>query len=153
MKKESDPIGLEEAASIIGVHRATVNEMVRGSRIPGKMIGPHWFVERSVVEEFSRTYERPRNAPRRLPTNAAREKWTRELIVLINSWHSARVDELADFISLHPGNIRKYLNKAELDGLVHRDEFASWTLTPAGGQWLREHAPGDAELRLRSLSG
>jgi excisionase family DNA binding protein len=153
MQPSSTQIGLEEAASIVGVHRATINEMVRTGRIPAERIGPHWYIERQIVEEFSRTYQRPRNAPKRMPTNATRERWTYELLQLLNSWHSARVDELADFIDLHPGNIRKYLNQAERDGLLSRDTFAVWSLTPEGRQWLGDRKPISGSGHLRSIAG
>jgi excisionase family DNA binding protein len=155
MDEEPSRIGLEEAAAIIGVHRATVNEMIRDGRLPAERIGPHWFVERPAVETFAQAYVRPKSAPKRHPSNTTRGMWTEEILSYLNEWHNATVSELQSVVNLHPGNIRKYLALAEADGLTQRDEYSDWSLTPAGAQWLwlGERTPPSVTPHLRTVAG
>lgn len=132
LSEGADLVPLVEAAAVLDVHRATVNEMVRDGRLRGHRIGPHWFVDRDELMRFRETYSRPKNSPKRLAGSNHTEKWIEQLVERLLDWDDATVDELAQVIDLHPGNIRKYLNLAEARGLVQRDEFGSWRLVAGG---------------------
>jgi excisionase family DNA binding protein len=126
-------LGLPEAALRLGLHRATVNEMVADGRLSGERIGPHWFVKESVLNRFASKYERPKNAPKRGATETS-ARWERMILERLSQWHDAAVQELARVIDLHPGNIRKYLCLLEVRELVQRDDFGMWSLTEKGQQ-------------------
>jgi excisionase family DNA binding protein len=127
----SELISLPEAAERLGLHRATVNDMVLSGRLRGYRLGPHWYLRRSDVDTFHRTYERPKSATRRLAHESS-FYWTNELCRWLSYWHDATSGELDAVLDLHLGNIRKYLTLAERNGLVQRDEFGRWTLTTDG---------------------
>jgi excisionase family DNA binding protein len=127
-----DLVGLPEAAQLLGVHRATANDMVKSGRLTGYRLGPHWYVRRSDLEIFARHYERPKNSPRRKVAGATAAYWTNDILRWLGMWESATSEELRRVIDLHVGNIRKYLSLAELDGLVTRDENGFWSLTSHG---------------------
>lgn len=122
-------VGLPKAAERLGLHRATVNDMVRDGRIPARRIGAHWFIDVDDLERFASSYERPRNAPRRLPRKVQPAP---EILAVLSDWGSATVSELGVVVEMHQGNIRKHLCIAEAQGLVQRDEYSRWTLTSAG---------------------
>jgi excisionase family DNA binding protein len=129
--EEEPRVGLPEAAEILGLHRATVNEMIHSGRIAAEREGPHWLIRRSDLAAFAASYRRPRNAPRRRPAEA-RDEWTNQLLRLLSDWEEVSVADLARVLALHPGNIRKYLCFLEADGVACRDEYAIWRLTDAG---------------------
>lgn len=128
----TDLVGLPEAALVLNLHRATVNEMVHDGRLHGWRLGPHWYVSRADLEEFAASYERPKNSPRRRAPGESAASWKRRIANILSDWQEATADELAAAVDLHPGNIRKYLHLLERDGMTLRDEFGSWHLTPAG---------------------
>ena len=127
--KETPLLGLPEVAKRLGLHRATVNDMVHDGRIPACRIGPHWYIDENDFENFALSYERPRNSPRRAPR---RVEPSPEIIALIGEWGEASVAEIQEIVQLHEGNIRKHLCIAEAQGLAERDEHGRWRLTPAG---------------------
>jgi len=103
--------------------------MVRLGRLPARRIGPHWYIEEAVLEEFASSYQRPRHRTRRKPpTSESREKVAR----LLAEWQEATADELAVGIDLHPGNVRKHLVILEAAGVADRDDEGFWRLTQAG---------------------
>ena len=126
----NDLVGLPEVAERLGVHRATVNDMVRSERLPAVREGAHWFVSRAALDEFAATYVKPSNAPRsrerRLPES------TPQLLSLLAEFESATALELAPFVSLHEGNVRKHLRLMENAGLVTRRVDGEWQLTSSG---------------------
>lgn len=122
-------VSLPEAGARLGLHRATVNDMVQAGRIPARRVGPHWFIEKADLERFAATYQRPRNAPKRLPRQP---EVASEILARLAEWDEATVPELAMVVDMHEGNIRKHLCIAEAQGLAERDEFSRWRLTPAG---------------------
>ena len=64
-----EQVGLPAVAERLGVHRATVNDMVRDGRLPAHRDGAHWVVRRSDLESFAADYVRPANAPNRRETS------------------------------------------------------------------------------------
>jgi excisionase family DNA binding protein len=125
-----DTIGLPEAAERLGIHRATVNDMVRSGRLPALRDGAHWRIDRTVFESFAAEYVKPANAPatreRQLPQS------TPEIMALLQEFGSASAGELVPFLGLHEGNVRKHLRLLELAGLVQRRPDGQWELMPNG---------------------
>lgn len=129
------PIGLPEAARRLGLHRATVNDMVQSGRIPAERVGAHWYIAEPDLDRFAAAYERPRNAGRR-PAPALLV--SAEILDRLADWGEASVQELAAVVDLHEGNIRKHLCIAEAKGLAQRDGSGRWSLTPGTlgqGRW------------------
>jgi len=125
-------VSLPEAAERLHLHRATVNDMVNSGRLRGYRLGPHWYVRRSELEIFERSYQRPKNSPRRRIGGATTQHWTDEILRWLLLWDSATSEELRRVIDLHIGNIRKYLVFCEQDDLAMRDDLGYWKLTEAG---------------------
>ena len=134
-------VGLPEAAHRLGLHRATVNDMVQAGRIPALRVGPHWFIVRQDLEAFAATYQRPRNAPRRIPR---RPQVSPEILERLEEWGDATVAELAAVIDMHEGNIRKHLCIAEAQGLAVRDEYSRWRLAGPIGSVTQLRREGEA---------
>ena len=128
-RMDDELVGLPSAARRLGLHRATVNEMVQSGRVPATRVGAHWFITRRNLEAFAASYSRPRNAPLR---NRGKPLVAPEILSTLAEWDDATVAELAVVIDMHEGNIRKHLCFAEADGLARRDDFGRWSLTPAG---------------------
>jgi excisionase family DNA binding protein len=124
---EHTTVGLPEAADRLGVHRATVNDMVRSGRLPADRDGAHWRIDREVFERFASTYVKPPNAPARrprgVPTSAP------ALLELLGEFGSASAAELAPLLNLHEGNVRKHLRLLEHDGQVRRRADGEWELS------------------------
>lgn len=125
-------VGLPEAARYLGLHRATVNDMVMSGRLRGYRLGAHWFVRRHDLELFKVHYQRPKNAPSKRVSGASARHWTDEILRWLVAWETATTGELERVLDLHVGNIRKYLVLAALDGLVVRDDYGYWTMTETG---------------------
>jgi excisionase family DNA binding protein len=134
-RDEGALIGLPQAAERLGLHRATVNDMVHEGRIPARRIGPHWFIETGDLERFASDYRRPRNSPRRLPRAV---KPSAEILALLGDWGSATAAELREVVDMHEGNIRKHLCIAEAQGLAERDEYSRWAVTAAGRRYATQ---------------
>lgn len=134
--REPRLVNLPEAADRLGLHRATVNDMIHSGRIPATRVGPHWFIAESDLEAFAAEYTRPRNAPRR---PARQVQPSAEVLTRLADWGDATVKELAVVIDMHDGNIRKHLCIAEAQGLAKRDEYSRWSLTEAGVR-LAQHS-------------
>ena len=118
--------GLPEVAERLGVHRATVNDMVVSGRLAAQREGARWLVRRDDLDRFAASYVRPANAPDRrdssLPTSAPR------IIELLREFDSAFARELAPFLDLNEGNVRKHLRLMERQGLVHCRDDGQWVL-------------------------
>jgi excisionase family DNA binding protein len=130
-------VGLPEAAERLGLHRATVNDMVKDGRIPAQRVGAHWFIESQDLERFSHSYHRPRNSPRR---SARAVQPSEEVLSRVDDWGTATVAELNEVLDLHEGNIRKHLCIAEAQGFACRDEYSRWSLTNAGKHRMTKSA-------------
>jgi excisionase family DNA binding protein len=121
-----DTVGLPEAARRLGLHRATVNDMVRSGRLTAHREGAHWRVCVRDLEDFARGYVKPPNAPAtrgsRLPAS------TPQLLELLREFGTASPTELAALVGLHEGNVRKHLRLLELEGLVLRRQDGEWEL-------------------------
>lgn len=128
-RQEEELISLPEVAERVGLHRATVNQMVHDGRLPAERVGPGWFVRASDFREFRESYRRPPNAPKRAPV---RPRPSVEILRLLGEWRDASVAELAEVVPMHIGNIRKHLRLAESQGLAYRDDAGSWHLTDQG---------------------
>lgn len=128
-RREGRHLSLPEAARRLGLHRATVNEMVQDGRIPAERNGPHWYVDEVDLDAFAATYTRPPGSPRR---RVGAVEPSGDLLARLADWEEASVRELAAVINMHEGNIRKHLCIAEAQGLAERDEYAQWRLTAAG---------------------
>ena len=125
-----DCVGLPEVAERLGVHRATVNDMVRDGRLPATRDGAHWLVRRVDLDEFASTYVRPSNAPTprasTLPTTAPK------ISELLTEFGSASALELTPLLEIHEGNVRKHLRLMEAAGLVASGRDGQWHLTARG---------------------
>jgi excisionase family DNA binding protein len=131
-------IGLPQAALELGVHRATVNEMVHDGRVRAIRVGPAWFIDRSDLEALKASYRRPKNSPRPRPSAGAASAWEGAILKLLSDWPEATADELGKVLQLHPGNVRKYLALMKVEGLVS-DELGSWRITEAGRDRVGVH--------------
>jgi excisionase family DNA binding protein len=127
IETEAATVGLPEAADRLGVHRATVNDMVRSGRLPAHREGAHWRIDRQVFEQFAASYVKPPNAPARrargIPTSAP------ALLALLGEFGSASAAELAPLLGLHEGNVRKHLRLLEHEGHVRRRPDGEWELS------------------------
>lgn len=117
-------VGLTEAAERLGVHRATVNDMVLSRRLRGRRRRGQWYVDLRELEAFAATYVRPPNAPR--PRGRSISDAGQEILALLCEWGDATVAELGEVVSVHEGNIRKQLRLLEARGLAVRDELGTW---------------------------
>src|SRR5947209_1104700 len=102
-------VGLPEAASRLGLHRATVNDMVHSGRIPATRYGPHWFIRRPDLESFANSYRRPPNSPHGPRRSDQPSPAQVDILGLLSEWNEATSEELASVLKLHIGNIRKHL--------------------------------------------
>ena len=134
----ADLVGLTEAARHLGVSSKTVRELVHHGRLPARRLGPLWYVERQVLEEFAETYQprRLKRSPRSTSNTDSRERVAR----LLAEWQAATADELAVGIGLHPGNVRKHLLILASAGVAERDDEGLWHLTAAGRRLQEEIA-------------
>ncbi len=147
-----DLVSLREAAEVLRLHRATVNEMVNSGRLRGFRLGANWYVRASELRIFSQTYQRPRNAGRRHNTSATQRRWCEHLLAWLLLWTSATTEELDRVLDLHVGNIRKYLVFCEQDGLAARDDSGCWALTDEGRARAQMLPPaGEAATSDRSF--
>jgi excisionase family DNA binding protein len=139
---DSEFLTLPEVASRLGIHRATVNDMVLSRRLPARRRRGHWYVPIEAFEQFQATYRRPRNAP------AARDErliseggW--EILGCLVDWDDATTAELDRVVELHIGNIRKQLILLAASGLAERRSDGSWVPTAEGRE---------ADSKMRSAS-
>jgi excisionase family DNA binding protein len=125
-------VGLPAAGEFLGLHRATVNEMVRQRRIPARREGAHWLIRRDDLLAFKQNYRRPRNAPRRHIRRDSLPETAADVAVRLADWGDATVPELAEVLNVHHGNIRKNLSILQTRALAEPTPSGSWRLTPAG---------------------
>jgi len=125
-----DSLGLPEAAERLDVHRATINDMVQSGRLPAWRQGAHWRIDRQVFEDFAARYVKPPNAPARRVDH--RPSSTPAMLALLREFDSASPAELAPFLDLGVGNVRKHLRLLEREGLVRRRPDGEWELTTSG---------------------
>lgn len=136
-----DWVGLPEAAAVLGVHRATVNDMVREGRLAAERDGARWVVKREDLDEFAASYVRPPNAPPQrirgglLATSRSVLEWLVEL-------EEATAVELAQVVDLHEGNVRKHLRILEAKGMVARLPDGCWVVSAQGHQTVAMGAGG-----------
>ncbi len=129
-------LGLPDAAGRLGIERSSLNRLVREGRIAAQRIGPHWYIDPAVLDEFASSYRPARHRRTRHPTNESREQVAR----LLADWQEGTADELAVGIGLHPGNVRKHLVILEAAGVAERDDSGFWRLTEAGRHLYRKAA-------------
>jgi len=126
-----DLLTLPEVASFLGLHRATVNDMVLSRRLPARRRRGHWYVAKPDLERFAASYQRPSNAPqprdRRLISEGG---WT--ILSCLVDWDEATTAELDRVVDLHIGNIRKQLNLLSAAHLAERTNDSSWVATDEG---------------------
>ena len=136
--RTTDLVGLTEVARHLRVSSKSVRLLVYQGRLPARRLGPLWYVDREVLEEFAKTYQprRPKRPPRQTSNTDSREKVAR----LLAEWQSATADELAVGIGLHPGNVRKHLVILASAGVAERDDEGLWRLTAAGRRLQEETA-------------
>ncbi|HWJ62808.1 MAG TPA: helix-turn-helix domain-containing protein [Acidimicrobiales bacterium] len=121
-----EELGLPAVADRLGVHRATVNDMVRDGRLAAHRNGAHWMVLRSDLDAFAASYVRPVNAPSRRETSIP-STWPAIRALLVD-FGSASPGELAPLLELHEGNVRKHLRLLEVCGRVRRASDGQWVL-------------------------
>jgi excisionase family DNA binding protein len=141
MEEVDNLVPLPAAAERLGLHRATVNEMIHQGRIAAVRLGPHWYIRRSDLEAFAASYRRPPNTPYRPRRRDELAPATCKLQELLTDWGDATVAELAIAVDLHEGNIRKHLRLLEARGLAGRDEGGTWRPKQTGEERLLK---GDA---------
>lgn len=90
---EVELLTLPEVAEALGVHRATVNDMVLSRRLRARRRRGYWYVARDDLEAFAATYVRPPNAPRRRTRTLVSDGGWR-LLALLVEWNEATVAEL-----------------------------------------------------------
>lgn len=129
-------VGLPEAARILGVHRATVNDMVREGRLAAGRDGARWMIRADDLERFAASYVRPPNAPPHRVRGGLLES-SRSVLEWLAEFENASAVELAQVIDLHEGNVRKHLRILETKGLVDRRGDGSWHVTPRGAVALK----------------
>src|SRR4051812_19897168 len=123
----ADAMSLPEAAEYLGLHRATVNDMVLQEQFTARIrVGAHWFLTRREVEEFGSSYRRPRNA--RWPSRSTEELSHGERLVLdaLYTLGFGTPRKLSEVVDLHEGNVRKHLRRLGDRQLAHRDERGVW---------------------------
>jgi|BarGraNGADG00212_1021973.scaffolds.fasta_scaffold06442_2 excisionase family DNA binding protein len=122
---------LPEVASFLGLHRATVNDMVLSRRLPARRRRGHWYVEQSDLERFAATYQRPPNAPQPRDHRLVSEGgWT--ILSCLVDWDEATTAELDRVVDLHIGNIRKQLNLLSAAHLADKTDDCFWVATDEG---------------------
>jgi excisionase family DNA binding protein len=136
---------LPEAARLLGVHRATVNDMVLSRKLPARRRRGHWYVPREDFENFAATYHRPSNAPtardERLISNGG---W--QILSFLVEWDDATTAELERVVDLHIGNIRKQLNLLAAADLSERRSNGSWMPTDQGREVERMRSTSRLDL-------
>src|SRR4051812_5746599 len=128
VERADEVVGLTEAAAVIGVHRATVNDMVLSRRLRARRRRGRWVVDRQELERFAGTYQRPANAPEPRDPSELSETAVHLLSLLVD-WGDATVAELTEVIRVHDGNVRKQLRILMARELAEREDSGSWRAT------------------------
>jgi len=126
----------------LGVDRTVVSSLLRSGSLPGVLLTDRWYVEAGDLEEFARTYERPRRPSRKGTDQRTQrsEQSRRAIVATLADWNEATPAEIAQVIELHPGNVRKYLVLMEKAGLTQRVGEGLWALTDEGLASVPEQA-------------
>lgn len=123
----SEWLPLAKVAEELGVTRSAVYLMVVEHRLEGMQCGARWVVRSRDVERFREGWKPPPNAGRRLRRRTDTPDGPRQVLALLQDWGEASVEELAEAISRHPGNVRKYLKLLEVRGHARRSCDGRWT--------------------------
>ena len=65
MEESNDPIGVGEAAEIIGLDRARIKRLLAARRLRGKKVAGRWLIRRADAEKF-RDIDRPPGRPKKV---------------------------------------------------------------------------------------
>lgn len=124
-------LGLNDARLRLGISRNTITRLVTDGSLPALRLDDRWYVEARDLEAFARTYQPRRNVPsqRRITRN---DQSRIAVLATLADWQEATATEIAEAISLHPGNVRKHLALLEKAGATQRVGDALWSLTEAG---------------------
>jgi hypothetical protein len=152
MVSESDVanlVPLTEVAKVLGLHRATVNDMVLQRKLKGRRRNGRWYVRRDELTQFAATYERPSNAPVPRDERLISEGGWKVLWLLVE-WGDATTAELDRVVDLHIGNIRKQLNLLAAAGLAISSHDNVWRPTDQGREADLARRPASTALELAS---
>ena len=119
---------MTKVAEELGVTRSAVYLMVTEHRLQGMQCGARWVASRADVERFKAEWHPPHNAGRRLQRRTGTADGPDQVRKLLEDWGDATVEELAEVIGRHPGNVRKYLKQLEVRGVAHRLPQGQWGL-------------------------
>jgi excisionase family DNA binding protein len=120
---------LAKVAEELGVSRSAVYLMVVEHRLEGMQCGARWVARRTDVERFKAEWQPPPNAGRRLGRRTGSADGPEQVRNLLADWGEATVEELAEVIGRHPGNVRKYLKQLEVRGVAQRLADGYWSVT------------------------
>ena len=127
--EETALITTTEAGRLVG----RTNGAIRGALLSGSLAGERrrdrWFVKAGDVIAWA-AHTRPGHG-RLLPVPR-----TEEVVGLLEEYGSASAEEVAKFLSLHPGNARKYLAMLGLERRALRRADGQWVLVSDG--WDQE---------------
>jgi excisionase family DNA binding protein len=147
--RDPDMISLPEVARVLGVHRATVNDMVLQRKLRARRRLGQWYVPREEMLQFAATYKRPSNAPVPRDERLVSESgW--EILSLLVEWGDATTAELDRIVGLHIGNIRKQLNLLAASHLAERSSENTWSPTAEGREADLLKRPASSALDIAS---
>jgi excisionase family DNA binding protein len=63
-----------EAAQILGIHRYTIQKLLRSGRIPAEKIVNRWLIQRAAAEDYAKTYVPKVGRPRQKRKYARRKQ-------------------------------------------------------------------------------
>jgi len=121
-----DWLTLPDVAREMGVSRSAVYLWVTSHRLDAMQCGPRWLVRRSDLESFRQRHQLASSAGREYGPRNGDTAGPALVLELLDEWGEARVDELAEVLQRHPGNVRKYLRLLESRKHVARGEDGHW---------------------------
>jgi hypothetical protein len=110
-----------EAGELVGRSEAAIRSALCRGVLPGERGRDFWLVRAGDVIAWAR--HTPPGHGRRL----ARPR-TEEVIQLLTEWGSATAEEMATVMSLHVGNVRKFLAILAAEGRAERRDDGQWVL-------------------------
>ena len=110
-----------EAGELVGRSEAAVRSALCRGVLPGERGRDFWLVRAADVVAWAR--HTPPGHGRRL----ARPR-TEEVFQLLTEWGSASAEEIATVMSLHVGNVRKFLAILAAEGRAERRDNGQWVL-------------------------